>query len=165
MKSQKSKIKSQKLGFTLIELLVVISIIGILSAIITANVSGIRERARDARRKSDLNEIKLALRMYHNDYDTYPIHSSSNEIVGCGTTPPQACSWGMAFERDGNTYMNILPEDPLPDAYYEYSQTDADNYWLRASIENESDADVADSKQKCNSSGENDSDYYYVCAD
>ncbi len=61
-------------GFTLIELLVVISIIGILATLLIANLGGIRERARDAQRKNDLNQIQKALEMYKNSQDppTYP---------------------------------------------------------------------------------------------
>jgi general secretion pathway protein G len=51
-------------GFTLIELLVVISIIGVLATLIMANFVGVRERARDAQRKNDINQIQKALEMY-----------------------------------------------------------------------------------------------------
>lgn len=52
-------------AFTLIELLVVIAIIGILSTVVLVNLSGTRQRARDARRKSDLANIRLAIEMYY----------------------------------------------------------------------------------------------------
>ena len=64
-------IKSRR-GFTLIELLVVIFIIGTLTAIILPNFVSSRQRARDARRKQDLADIKNALRMYYNDNQSYP---------------------------------------------------------------------------------------------
>ncbi|OGE07316.1 hypothetical protein A2615_00525, partial [Candidatus Curtissbacteria bacterium RIFOXYD1_FULL_41_36] len=50
-------------GFTLIELLVVITIIGILAAIAIVSYGGTQERARDSRRKSDLDAIKKALEL------------------------------------------------------------------------------------------------------
>lgn len=53
-------------GFTLAELLVVIAIIGILSAMIVANVSDSRKKARDAKRKADLKSIQTALELYAN---------------------------------------------------------------------------------------------------
>lgn len=53
-------------GFTLIELLIVIVIIGILSAGAVALFTGAQARARDARRKSDLNAIELAIQQAMN---------------------------------------------------------------------------------------------------
>lgn len=63
-------------GFTLIELLVVISIIGILAALLIANMVGVRERARDAATKNNLKQLQSALRLYYNDYQTYPAAAS-----------------------------------------------------------------------------------------
>lgn len=57
-------------GFTLIELLVVIAIIGLLTSIVLVSIRGIGARARDAKRKSDLDQIRKALLLYafdHND--------------------------------------------------------------------------------------------------
>ena len=55
-------------GFTLIELLIVITIIGTLAGLLFTNFSGARERARDSKRKSDVTQMKNALRLYYNDY-------------------------------------------------------------------------------------------------
>ncbi|HLC44711.1 MAG: hypothetical protein A2722_00950 [Candidatus Doudnabacteria bacterium RIFCSPHIGHO2_01_FULL_50_11] len=51
----------RKLGFTLIELLVVISIIGVMAGIIIVATAGVRGRARDVKRKSDLAQIGRVL--------------------------------------------------------------------------------------------------------
>ena len=48
-------------GFTLIELLVVIGIIGLLSTVVFATLSGTRPRARDARRLSEVRQLELIL--------------------------------------------------------------------------------------------------------
>jgi len=48
-------------GFTLIELLVVISIIGILATLIMARLGGVEKAGRDAKRKSDLNQYRIAI--------------------------------------------------------------------------------------------------------
>jgi len=140
-----------KRGFTLIELLIVITIIGILAALVLVNVQGVRERARDARRKSDLVSIKSALRLYYNDHKLFPSSTSGN-IVGCdGAT----CSWGTSRFATGSTvYMNTLPSDPSnsasnPSATYAYHQISDDSYVLIAILENESDPDISDSQDRC----------------
>ena len=139
-----------------------------LSALLMANIAGFRERARDARRKSDLREIKEALRIYHNDYDTYPTNDSGGSVVGCGDgDTATACIWTGEFLRKGVTYMKILPADPLSQGggplYYTYAFIDKDNFYLQAVLENKSDADIAKSQSLCsqNTGGTN----YYVCAD
>jgi len=145
-----------KLGFTLIELLVVISIIGLLAALIVVNFNAARERARDVQRKSDLDQTKKALRMYYNDNNIYPVDG--------------VLVWGSPFQStDGNmVYMKLLPQDPANQGAaptYQYTQTsEGQDFCLWATLENKSDADIANSKKRCSSCsvGVND---YVVCAD
>jgi len=96
-------------GFTLIELLVVISIIGILATLLMANVAGVRERARDAQRKSDVNQIQKALEMYKNN-QTIP-------------TYPTTSGWRTALEGGTNPAMKTVPYDP------KYVSTCTENCW------------------------------------
>lgn len=58
-------------GFTLMELLVAVAIVGILAAVVMVSVNGARVKARDAQRKSDLQQIILVLRMYKDGEGTY----------------------------------------------------------------------------------------------
>jgi len=44
-------------GFTMVEILIVVAIVGILSAIVLTAFSGVRERARDVKRKTELSQI------------------------------------------------------------------------------------------------------------
>jgi len=129
--------KRQK-GFTLIELLVVVSLIGILATLVMANMNSARERARDAQRKSDLRNIQTALRLYYNDVGGYPLGSGT--ITGCGGASASACSWGAAWVRNGVTYMNILPADPLTTQNYTYTGVAGnEDYTIKACLENKSD--------------------------
>lgn len=141
-------------GFTLIELLVVIAIIGILAALVVANFNAARERARDAQRKSDLSQVKNALRLYYNDNNEYP-----------ASLP----DWGKTFESAGGevVYMRALPEDPKPDQSYYYSlQALGQDFCLYGSLENTADAEIAKSQTRCSGCGVGDTTTdYVVCAD
>jgi|GEM_PF-432899 len=59
-------------SFTLIELLVVVALIALLASIVVVSLQDVRAKARDARRKSDLDEIRKALFLYATDHDGLP---------------------------------------------------------------------------------------------
>src|SRR3989344_6888197 len=60
-------VRSWVTGFTLIELLVVIAVIAMVIVVIFPNFMGIRQRARDTGRKSDLAQLQKALEIYKQD--------------------------------------------------------------------------------------------------
>ncbi len=151
--------KNRQTGFTLIELLVVISVIGILAALIMVNFNAARERARDVQRKSDLDQLKKALRLYYNDNNEYPV-----SLPG----------WGTPFESSEVIYMRALPEDPSPGGSYAYYRTSCSNgvhdFRAVAVLENKADEDINRSHARCDDdcgftwdSGE--ANQYVVCAD
>jgi prepilin-type N-terminal cleavage/methylation domain-containing protein len=62
MKGLIKKMKKKK-GFTLIELLVVIAIIGLLSTLAVVSLNSARQKARDAKRLSDIKQISTSIEL------------------------------------------------------------------------------------------------------
>ena len=109
------KTSNTQKGFTLIELLVVIAIIGILSSIVLASLTSARAKARDARRLSDLKQIRTAIEMYINDNNHLPRETldKSNGKIG----------EGAGLDTLLAPYMQNIPHDPLGpgnSSYYYY---------------------------------------------
>ena len=128
-----------KRGFTLIELLVVIVIIAILATLLTANFVGVRQRGRDATRKSNLRQIQTALELYRSDIGLYPL-----------TAAFPAC--GNPFSSGTTTYMQKIPCDPLlVTTSYTYTSTDGVTYTLRACLENANDFEKDNPNVSCTS--------------
>lgn len=64
--------KCEKTGFTLVELLTVLAIIALLISLLIPSLTLIRNTAKEAKQKSQLTEIGLALTAFRNDYGDYP---------------------------------------------------------------------------------------------
>jgi len=94
-----------KKGFTLIELLVVSTIIIVLMSIGIVSYRGVQKKSRDAKRKSDLEQVRAALEMYRSDSDdnSYPGNNWSS----------------MTNALEGGGYLHSSPVDPKG-GYYIY---------------------------------------------
>jgi general secretion pathway protein G len=114
----------------LVELLIVIVIIGILATFLMANFVGVRQRARDAQRKSDMRQIQSALELYRADQGSYPVL-----LPTCGASFcfPEDCGAGAA------TYITRLPCDPQTNTVYTYAPASG-GYTLQATLENSQDS-------------------------
>jgi prepilin-type N-terminal cleavage/methylation domain-containing protein len=92
-------------GFTLVELMIVIVIIAILAALAIAAFTSQIFKGNDAKRKGDLDRIKIAAEEYEKDHNCYP------EYITCGVHPDQPVY----------PYLNNVPCDPITKASYIYT--------------------------------------------
>ena len=128
-----------KKGFTLIELLVVIAIIALLSALSVVALNSARAKARDARRVSDIKQIRTALEMYFDQNMAYPAAPSGTSTLGVAAS--SACLNSTGWQASGCTgtvYMQNVPDDPqYPNKIYTYSVgTGSSTYAISYVLEN-----------------------------
>lgn len=117
--------KNKLFGFTLVELLVVISIIGILSGVILANLNTTRAKSRDAKKVADIKTIQIALEVYFDVYRKFPGTLS-------GLTP---------------TYLPNVPTPPGGGAYvYVPLNSSCNDYHLGAALELGSNVGLIDDR-------------------
>jgi prepilin-type N-terminal cleavage/methylation domain-containing protein len=95
---------SLTLGFTLIELLISLSIIAILGSLIVISLRAQLFKGNDARRKADIDQIKVAVEEYEKDHNCYPAPAVLTCKPGSGLEP----------------YLIKIPCDPITDASYYY---------------------------------------------
>jgi len=69
-------------AFTLIELLVVIAIIAILAALLLPGLSRAKEAGRSAACKSNLHQLGVALKLYNDEFQKYPVCAAFNSAQG-----------------------------------------------------------------------------------
>ncbi len=117
-----------KRGFTLIELLVVVIIIGILATLMIVALNAARARARDAQRKTQLNQLATGLEMYYNDKGIYPI--------GTVTISGTSQLTGNGFGAGSPVYVGsfTVPSGGNIDAY-NYQSSDGSTYTLTTDLE------------------------------
>ena len=112
-----------KKGFTLIELLVVIAIIALLSTLSVVALNSARVKSRDARRLSDIKQIRTALEMYFDNNQTYPTTGSGGLLGGTNYVCLNTSGWTTAAGCTGTVYMQKVPTDPKNTSPFVYTYT------------------------------------------
>jgi len=101
-------------GFTFIEVLVVITIIAVLVVVGVVAYGSVNKRSRDARRKSDIEQMRSALEMYRADNGWYPDGGPTTTFTSI--SDPSLGS----FNTELSAYIAKLPLDPLDDTNFPY---------------------------------------------
>lgn len=126
--------KGENSGFTLIELLVIIAILALLAILVLFVTRRQLSKGYDARKKADLDRIKIALEEYEKDHNCYP----TSDITYCNIPPLN----GTGLQP----YLNQIPCDPVTDSsyYYEYDISGVCPAWYRVytKLDNPDDPDI-----------------------
>ncbi|OGH60460.1 MAG: hypothetical protein A2848_03240 [Candidatus Magasanikbacteria bacterium RIFCSPHIGHO2_01_FULL_50_8] len=132
-------------GFTILELLIVLAAVGLLVLLGSILLGTARERARDAKRLSDLDITRRSLEEYFHNNNRYPQAptpvqlGSATHSVMCSGTPT-----GFADTRSacGNSSVYLdpipLPPEPQPEQLQGYVYTSVSpyaTYTIDASLE------------------------------
>lgn len=116
----------KKSGFTLIELLITIAIVAILVIIAIWAITSNLAKARDSKRKADLDRLKIAFEDYYSDNARYPPDATLTDC-GSNTLTP---------------YLGAIPCDPRtkrPYCYIYDTDHNGQNYRIYSSLENDQD--------------------------
>ena len=127
--TERKKIKKIFKGLTLIELLVVIVLIGLLTSASYLVGKNYLKKAKDAKRKMDLERIKTTLYDYYFDQNCFP-----KNLPDCG----QNFNGSMV-------YLGNFPCDPLLKTTYGYQVQDKEcSQWFKilTNLENTRDPDI-----------------------
>lgn len=104
----------KKLGFTLIEMLIVISIISIILSITAVTYTQVSKQSRDARRKTDLEQLRGALEQFR---------ATNNYYIAGNTISALSGNPGLIQPIK---YIESIPADPKVGVTpYDYDATPA----------------------------------------
>lgn len=129
--------KRNRRGFTMIELLVVATIIAVLSAVGVVSFSRANIRARDGKRKADLEQVRSALELYRSDMGYYPAVAAGS-LVSALNTGGYLNSTTVADPQTGTAYT-YCSSQTSGGACLTGGQTTAKFYYVQATLENTSD--------------------------
>jgi type II secretory pathway pseudopilin PulG len=129
--NQVSKKRSHQAAISLIEVLIVVTILAIFVLMALRQFGPQLDRARDSKRKDDLDQIAIAFENYYNDNECYPPADILNNCNGSELSP----------------YLGAIPCDPSTKQPYEYRPYPGEHtcggYRVYASLRNDRDDAIA----------------------
>jgi prepilin-type N-terminal cleavage/methylation domain-containing protein len=130
-------------GFTLIELIVVIAVIGILAFTAVVSLSGIRERARDSRRMSDISAVQQAMGMIYSENSDYTKAGCSTgaALSACassatGLLKTYLTTLANTKDQSGSTTLCSASLNPAQTCEYNFTALNKNDFKLYFYLEN-----------------------------
>lgn len=120
-------------GFTLIELLVVISIISIISTVVLQQLNSARQKAKDTKIYTEMDQLKKAFELYRNDNGAYLGLGEQNDIFWCTTLIDCGGQDLKVYFKSylvDKKYISSIPEFGGSSMYYFAGSNIADNYLI-----------------------------------
>lgn len=115
---------SAESGFTLIELLVVIAVIGLLSSVVLVGLDSSRDKAKYARAKTEINQLRTAMLTYKIDKGELP---PPGDLCSSCSNPPNS-TWTSVIDAlvSGGYLSGRIDKDPWGN-YYGYDDNDCNS--------------------------------------
>ena len=120
------KFFSKRTGFTLIEMLAVVAIIALLAGMLLPALSKARIKARVAKAKTEMLNIRVSIEQYYADYSTYPTNDQKFNYEAGKSAATEDYGALYKLKVDTKAYMSSIPKDPFDNAkpYMYFSNED-----------------------------------------
>jgi prepilin-type N-terminal cleavage/methylation domain-containing protein len=117
-------LKKRNQGFTIVELLIVIVVIGILALLVITTYSGIQQKARNAKRTSDLKSLQTHIEAFFSQNGYYPSRANMNDSSWLSTNM-KSLDQNALIDPSNATQSKSLASAPAAKVYsYQPTQSD-----------------------------------------
>ncbi len=116
-------LKKRSQGFTIVELLIVIVVIGILALLVITTYSGIQQKARNAKRQTDVQSIQTQLEAFFGQNGYYPSLTDLNSASWLSSNM-KSLDQNALIDPSNPTQSKTLLTSPAAKSY-SYAVTDS----------------------------------------
>lgn len=130
----------RKAGFTLIELMIVVAIVGLLATITVSALQKSRAKGRDAKRISDLTQIRTAMALSLTQDEKVPqggpfaVGTPTRKVL-CGTATEVNFFADLSACDKDKVYMTIVPQPGASTETYQYTSYSGSSYCIQTEME------------------------------